>query len=391
MNRTYLKFRFYLLVSSRAYWPLVAVFFLSLPNTDLSQVSIYVTVGLIAKFLFEIPSWYLWDRVWHKKTLVLAQLFLWIGAILFGLSTSLAWFIIASLAMALGQSLSSWTSEAYYYELLEEEWKENDFGKIWSQLKWSTGIISILFFVWYPLIWEISMTLPFIVAWSLNFIWMIVAITFRKPTVQHAINEWHKSIGEIIEKQRWTGTFFIILIFWLIWWTYLAELNFREPFIVEQWAALVRIWIMIGFSRFLMRVFSHTIVKTLYKYPLKKVMIINLTVLSIGYILISFSMTYYRTVLIASIYIGYWQSTRGIITKFLIDTLKDKRYKATILSLYWQTKDILWAILVLGVWYLMNIDYSNGFLMTGLVLFIVCMFIILCYPSKIIDSKKKIS
>lgn len=373
------KFRFYMLVLTRAYLPLVAVTFLSLPNTDLSQISVFITAWLIAKFLFEIPSWYLWDRIWHKKTLILSQLFLWIWAVLFWISTEIYGYVIASVMMALGQSLASWTAEAYFHESLEDQWKEKDFAKLWSQLKWSTWVASIIFLIGYPMLAEINATRPFLLAGFMNFTWMIIATTFKEPDIHHNIQESHRSIKEVIRKQWWTGTFFIILVFGLMSSTYLAEFNFRQPFIVEQWAWLIWIWIMMGISRLLMRIFSHSIVKAIYKYPLKKVMLISLCTLSAWYALVSFSSNFYISVLIISAYIWYRQSTRGITSKFLINTLKDNRYKATILSLYGQTQDILSAILVIWIWYLMDINFNTGYLITSVILFVVMLAIILIY------------
>ena len=55
----------------RNFAPIIAIFFLTLPNSIAQQIGIYSGIGFLAGFLLEIPSGYLSDTIGHKKALIL--------------------------------------------------------------------------------------------------------------------------------------------------------------------------------------------------------------------------------------------------------------------------------------------------------------------------------
>ena len=55
---------FILIVSNRRnYIPILALYFLSLPNTTAQQIGIYTGIGWFAGFILEIPSGYIYFRI----------------------------------------------------------------------------------------------------------------------------------------------------------------------------------------------------------------------------------------------------------------------------------------------------------------------------------------
>ncbi len=57
----------------------------------------------------------------------------------------------------------------------------------------------------------------------------------------------------------------------------------------------------------------------------------------------------------------YFRSREYIITSYLIDQIKNKDYKATLLSIKAQFVTLLEVFLTLVLWYLTDISYSIGF------------------------------
>ena len=65
------KFFLVMLTNRRNYLPVLALYFLTLPNTAANQIGLYVGIGWLAGFFLEIPSGYLSDIFGHKKALIL--------------------------------------------------------------------------------------------------------------------------------------------------------------------------------------------------------------------------------------------------------------------------------------------------------------------------------
>ena len=57
------------LTTRRNYIPILALYFLTLPNATAQQIGLYTGISWLAGFILEIPSGYLSDIFGHKKTL----------------------------------------------------------------------------------------------------------------------------------------------------------------------------------------------------------------------------------------------------------------------------------------------------------------------------------
>lgn len=367
----YRKFFIYNIAFSRYYWPLAGIYFLTLPNSTAQQIGIYVMVAQIAQFFLEIPSWYFGDRFGHKKTLILAQICMFIAATSFALATNVRYFIFGAFFMAAGQSLNSGTNEAFFHEMLEDQWQEKQFWIQWAKFKGNVAIVSMLFLFVYPRIWEINLTLPFWISAGLSLIWTIVGVSLSEPKHQHHIEE-QSSITTLIKEQKHTGFYLTAIFFAIIGGVYVSETSFREPFVVDLWLSIGLISIMIGLSRGIMRIFSKSkLFKKLDTLPLKKFMLLDLGIMSLGYILAGINGNAYITMLLFSLIIGYRQSRRSIISKHLLLTLKNKNYKATLLSIYSQLESLLAGGIVFGLGYLMHWSYGKWFIIIGCLLLVV--------------------
>ena len=83
----------------------------------------------IAAFLFEIPSGYLADVFSRKKIMVLAALLQFLGMLLLIWAQGFWAVVVCESLMGMADALLSGTGEAYVYDLLKRDGKENQYVK----------------------------------------------------------------------------------------------------------------------------------------------------------------------------------------------------------------------------------------------------------------------
>lgn len=368
-NRSKL-FIFYI-TSWRQYRPLVAVYFLTLPNTSPEQIWRYITVLYLSQFFLEIPSWYIGDTLWHKKTLIAGQICMGLWALSIAIWSTVIYFMVACFMIAVWKSFISWTIDAFFYEMLEEEWQEDKFGVMRSKFRWDSALLSMFLLIGYPFLSELSITLPFMFSFLLSFVWVIALYLLASPNSHHEIEEF-LSIKQVIKKQGWTWFYLIAIFFGVIWSVYVIEANFREPYILEQGMSLWWIWIMIGGSRLVMYLLPKmNLFQKLWTIPLKKFFIIDGLIMCSSYIIWWISWNGYITLFIFMGMIWYRQSRKSFISNHLLSTVQNKHYKATVLSIYSQFQSIWWWLLWVLIWLLMGVWYTLWFITIWISLFIL--------------------
>src|SRR6185437_12027312 len=82
----------------------------------LGQASLIEAAALATRFLLDVPTGHLSDRLGRKPVLVSASLFFGLGYFTLSQAHSFFWFLIAALLSALGFSLMSGSEEALIYE-----------------------------------------------------------------------------------------------------------------------------------------------------------------------------------------------------------------------------------------------------------------------------------
>ena len=389
----YRKLVTYLITTSRLYRPVVSVYFLTLPDTTPAQISIYVMAYFITSLVLEIPSWYIWDTFGHKKTMILAQILFFLATALFAGAQNLWYFIIANIILAAALSLISGTVEAYYYEILEDQGKEEHFGEEWGKLKWNVAFIAMFLMFLFPVIWEINIHRPFYIYTAISWIWILIATTLDKPKAKHHIDEslW---IRTIIKQQRSTWYYVIALFFGIIAGIYSSEVGFRWPYIVDLWLSLSYIWIMLWWSRFLIWSASKSgiILPYLEQLSLKHFMLFDMLIIWCGYMIISQNGLWWLTVITFSCVIGYRQTRRGVISKHLIKTLSNKKYKATLLSIFGQLTSICSIVFSGLFWYTMMYWYSFWYMIVSLCILVILWvyFVYIVLPTSKKDILRKL-
>ncbi|MGE4352400.1 MAG: MFS transporter [Bdellovibrionales bacterium] len=98
----------------------------------LSASDVYLIQAYFAGFLLlsEVPSGYISDVMGHKKTLIMASVFMPLGIVIYVLNHSFWGFVFAEVFLALNASLRSGTDSALLYNSLKDMEGEKDYAKV---------------------------------------------------------------------------------------------------------------------------------------------------------------------------------------------------------------------------------------------------------------------
>ena len=113
------------------FMPLIPVVTLVYLGKGVSLADFFLIQGIfrIAAFLFEIPSGYLADVFSRKKIMVLAALLQFLGMFLLIWAQGFWAVVVCESLMGMASALLSGTGEAYVYDLLKRDGKENQYVK----------------------------------------------------------------------------------------------------------------------------------------------------------------------------------------------------------------------------------------------------------------------
>jgi MFS family permease len=364
------KLFFYMLSQRRHYVPILSIYFLTLPNTTAKQIGIFMGAGSLMSFLLEIPSGYFADRFGHKKSLVLAKIIMILSLILFIFARNLYYFIFAAIFLATSHALGSGTKEAFLYETLIKIKRQKEYSKIMGKLSANVSIISMIFIVLLPFFTKISIVLPL----KINLIFDIIGLFFviSLTCTNNKIKQNHKSILQIIRESKKKRFFSFAIFAGAIPGFMLVDFSYRYVYLESLNYPIIFIGFVMGFSRliwFIVGHYAYYIEKILTK---KKHLFIEMFLFPTYYILVAFFSNPYLIGLIFSIVNGYQWGRKQVIDNYILnDYIKDKRYKATSLSIIGQIRNFVNFSFVIPLGFIMHYSYKAGFYTMGILLFII--------------------
>lgn len=363
------KFFIHSLTNRRNFIPLLSVYFLTLPNTTAQQIWLFIWAGFLVMFFLEIPSGYFSDRFWHKNTLILAKILMVLSTSCFVWGDGILYFALWSIFLNSSFAFSSWTQQALLHETLTELKRWKDYTKISSKISGWVSLISAFLIISLPFFTAIDIRLPFEIWLWFDIVWFLVVLTIVSPIIHEHIKV-KKSIVTILREVKWTNFYvvagFTALISWiLMWWV-----SFREVYLQSIGFPIIFIGFVMWFSRvvwFLVSQVAHKIEKI---FTIKQMFFIEIFVFSVGLILFSIFKNPYIAGLTISLLIWYRSGRASIIDNYLMNSLPDKRYKATMLSVKWQMSSLIQVVVVFAIWFVMSYSYRVGFFSLWILLFV---------------------
>ena len=372
------KYFLIILTNRRNYIPILALYFLSLPNTTAQQIGLYTGIGWIAGFLLEIPSGYISDKMGHKAALILAKLSMLASTLFFVLGNSLPYFILGSAFISIGFAFTSGTAEAFLHNTLLGLKKEGNYGDIDGKIKAKVSLISAGMILALPLLTKISLLMPIQVYLILDIVGIIIAFSLFSPKIEYTAEDIE---GEKILSQlkRFKGTgFYRVSIFLGIIGAFILGLSpYKEPFVQSLGFPIILIGFIMALSRIIWFVVGHNL-NFLKRIKLQKLIFYEIFFFS-GFIILSSQLKNpYLIGIVLAIVIGYYHARTPIITEHYLNNFSiNKRYKATMLSIKELIGKLFEAIFTFAIGFVMVISFSIGFFISGISLLII---LLVFYP-----------
>ncbi|WP_457619100.1 MFS transporter [Lutibacter sp.] len=368
------KYFLILLTNRRNYIPILALYFLSLPNTTAQQIGLYTSIGWITGFLFEIPSGYISDKIGHKTALIIAKLSMLASSLFFVFGNSLPYFILGSAFISIGLAFTSGTAGAFLHDTLIGLKRESDYGNIDGKIKANVSLVSAGMILSLPLLTKISLVMPIQAYLIFDIIGIIAALSLFSPKIKYTAEDIEREkIFSQLKRFKGTG-FYTVSIFLGIIGAFIIGLSpYKELFVESLSFPIILIGSIMAFSRIIWFGIGHNL-KFLKRIEIQKLLFYEIFFFSGLIILSSQLKNPYFIGLILAITIGYYQARTPLIQEYYLNNFTiNKRYKATMLSVRQQIGKLFEAGFALIIGYVMAISFGLGFLISGIGVFIILM------------------
>ena len=372
------KYFLIILTNRRNYYPILAIYFLTLANTTAQQIGLYIGIGWFAGFLLEIPSGYISDNWGHKKTLILAKFSMLISTLFFVFGNSLPYFILGSAFIAFGFAFTSGTGGALLHNTLVGLKREKDYGEVGGRIRAKASLVSAGIILLLPLLTKISLIMPIKIYLIFDVVGILTAFSLYTPKIKYsAEDEEGEKIWSQLKKFRGTGFYITSLFLGIIGAFMISLSSFKEVFVESLGFPIIFIGAIMAFSRVIWFIVGHNL-KILKKIKIRKLLFYEIFFFSILIIISSQLKNPYLIGLIIAILLGYYHGRNSIIEEYYFQNfLVNKRYKATMLSIKKQIEKLFQSVIALVIGFVMVISFRLGFLISG-----VCMLVVLLgiYP-----------
>ncbi len=369
------KYTLLLIANKRVFVAILGAYYLTIPGVDARWIGIILFASTIAGFLFEIPSGYVSDKLGHKQALVISRVLMVLSTVFFLLTDNIPLLLIAGILMSISQAFHSGTGSAFMHETLRALDKEEEYAKIMGKASSIGFAVPIIFMVLVPFLVDVSYKAPFAVALVVDLVGLFAALSLMKPPVtQEHIDEVNATNFRQVMQEGHRLHFFRYAFFsGIVGGVLFAVGGFRAPYQTLLEIPVIWFGVLFGIGRALaslMLAYSGKIrvfVKdrhTLYRY--------KLILYTILFLLLGLVSTWW---IVASVFIlinAFHWGLSQVGSGYLLDIIKESRFKATLLSTQAQINELVGAATSLGLGFLIaHFSYRLGFLIVGLVFFAV--------------------
>jgi len=367
------KYTIFLITNKRVFIAIIGTYYLSIQGVDIKSIGYILLAGNISGFLFEIPSGYLSDIVGHRKTLILSRISMLLSSIFFLFASGIGFLIIGAIFMALGFSFTSGTASVFFSESLDALGRRNEFAQLSGKIKAISFAVPLLLSVSVPFLVNINMRFPFVIAVIVDFIGLIISISFIDPSIsKQSVKEINtQNFIEIIkEGERW-GFNKLALFSGFLHGVLMAVGVYRSAY--QEWLLLPVIYfgLFFGAGRLLASYMLSKSGKLKRFLNIKQFFILQILVFSLSFLGLGLVRNPWIIAIIFLFQNGFKWGFSQLTTSFLLDSIQESRYKATLLSMKAQIGIITTGItgFILGT-LIHYIGYTNGFLYLGIIFLI---------------------
>lgn len=365
------KIFIYIFTGRRNFFILIAILYLTFPGSSVLDLWYFVALGTAATFLIEIPSGYISDLFWYKKTLIIGKVAMVLSTLCYIVGQTFRRFALGNIFFSVASAFRSGTLQAFVHDTLESLGKWGQYGKIMSKMRGDVSLLSVAFILLYPVLYGVWHLLPFYLALAVDLVWLITAFTLIMPVdVSHASDEKeaYRSMRGLIWEFFRSKLFLLVSVLTTLAWTlYLSHTSFRELFLMDIGYPVAFIWLVAGLSRFFWFIFGRCIWAMKETIGLRQLIAGDFLIMWIWFSLLGIlSLNWYMMGLLFSLLMWYFFARWPLYTQHLIWLIPDKKYKATFLSIKSQLAWLFGMVIPVGIGYVMLQWYGIGFQVIGL-------------------------
>jgi MFS family permease len=383
------KYTLLLIVNKRIFAAILSAYYLTIPDVTATTIGIILLFGNLAGFILEVPSGYISDKLGHKKALVMSRVLMIISTLFFLFAESIPFLILGSVFLSISWAFMSGTAIAFLHETLRGLGRDNEFTKISGKASSMGFAVPIALTVLAPFLIEINLKAPFVLSLLLDTIGLLVVISLAKPHVEQShIDEVGITNFKDVIKAGYKLGFFKYAFFVAIVAAVLTVVSlYRGPYQLVLDIPIIWFGVLFGAGRALASIilFWSGHLKDQFKDASS---FFAFEIFLYSSLLLILAATKEPWV-VASAFIainafqwGFGQITLG----YMIEVIKDSKFKATLLSAQSQIKTV--AVATLSLAFGMQIEATSYQIAYIVILFV---FIAVTVPLYIyIKSKSKL-
>lgn len=362
------KYFLLLLSNRRNYIPILAVYFLTLPNATAQQIGLYTGIGWLVGFLMETPSGYFSDKFGHKRTLIMAKFAMLASTLCFIFGDSLPYFIFGSAFISFAFAFTSGTTGAFLHNTLTGLKREKEYGEVSGKASAKVSLVSAAMILLLPLFTNISLLMPIKIYLVVDVVGIFMAFSLYSPKMKYdAEDEEGEKIWSQLKRFKGTGFYPVSIFIGIVGGFFMATSAFRSPFMEFLGMPIIFIGSAMALSRVVWFVLGHNL-RLFRKIKMQNLLFFEIFFFS-GLLIISSQMKNpYALMSIFAIASGYYMGRSSVLSEYYLNNfLVNKRYKATMLSIKKQIERLIQSGAAFGIGCVMAVSFSFGFLVVGIV------------------------
>lgn len=347
---------------------------------SMTEIMLLQSIYAIFMVFLEVPSGYLADIFWRKKSIIV-WVFLWlIGNIIVTFGYWFVDFLIAELVFAIWTAALSWADTAFIYDTLKDLWREKEYKKIW----WNATLIFLITMAIAQILWWIiaEYWLPFWIFESVDNLrlTLFISLPFLFLAIPFAFSLYEPNKHKSIIKKWYLNHMFVTLkeevlsnknILWMMWFfmvlwaSYSFALWFYQPYFKQIGFNLLYFGIIFWWFQ----IFSAIVSKYTYKIE-QKLWFSYTIILSTILVIISYIGMWINWAMRWLIFCFFQQFVRWLYWILSTDYIHSKvssQYRATMQSIQNLWKSLVYAIFLPIFWRVADIySLSDSLIIIGL-------------------------
>ncbi|MCK5062053.1 MFS transporter [Candidatus Parcubacteria bacterium] len=359
----------FLITNKRNFTAILGAYYLTIPNVTPQGIGIILLAGSLSGFLFEIPSGYISDKIGHKQALILGKSLLIFSSLFFLIANNILVLILASVFMSIAYSFFSGTGSAFMYETLHALKKEKDYTRIMGKIRSIGYLVPVILIVLIPFLVSINIRLPFVIALFIDIIGLLIAYSYVAPKVSQAhIEEIGVTNFKKILSQIYRIGFMKYALFLGILSGFLFAVNgFRAAYQYFLQIPIIYYGLFFGAGFALASLLIAYSGKIKASTTLSRLFAYQIIIFALLFFMLGIISSWWAVILIFILVIGLQHGLITINEGFMMDILKNEKFKATLLSVPTQIQKIATAIIGLGLGIIIkHTSYKFGFFVTGI-------------------------